>query len=114
MIHDGRRAMSAETGRLADRLAHAYDMPPADVRSALAALQPVEAEIDAISFERDGDQVLLVQGGEVVASLPLGSMLPPIASSCDTLDPYGDRDDMLATALVHDPHSPRLATTSGA
>lgn len=99
------------TVRLADRLATAYGTTVAEMRTALASLAPINVDADAVSFERHGDDVLLVWTGEVVATLALGSVLPRVAAACDTLDPYGDRVDILVSPLIHDPHAPRIAST---
>lgn len=81
--------------RLAGRLADAYGLTMDDAQTAVAGLAAEIAE--DVAFERHGGDVLLVDGGEVVATLSLGDVLPPIAPACDTLDPYGDREDVLIT-----------------
>lgn len=83
--------------RLASRLATAYDLP---LVTATAAIHKAEALLHgihepAIAFERDRANILLISGGEIVATLPLDGILPAIAPACDTLDPYGDREDVL-------------------
>jgi len=86
---------TATKDRLAVRLADAYGLTTDDVQTAVAGLAAEIAE--DVAFERHGGDVLLVDGGEVVATLSLGDVLPPIAPACDTLDPYGDREDVLIT-----------------
>jgi len=84
----------AATERLAVRLADAYGLRTEDARTAVASLGTGIAGLEGISFERHGGDVLLVHGGEVMATLALGGLLPAIAPACDTLDPYGDCDDL--------------------
>lgn len=86
---NGEDIIAAVSKRLA--LAYGLDTQVAataisDVSSALGNVDPFE-----ISFERHGGIVLLIRGGDVIADLDLADDLPPIAWSCDTLDPYGDR-----------------------
>jgi hypothetical protein len=96
------------TGRLAARIADAYAMPLQTVTEALAECSIETEDVAGLALERHGDRILIVQGGDVLADIDMGEDLPPIATACDTLDPYGDRTDMLHAASVHDPFVPRV------
>ncbi len=94
-------------GRLAARIALAYDIETSLVRTACSHMPPLDAS--QIAIERQGDRILLLQDGDIVAGMDLPGVLPAIATACDTLDPYGDRDDCLASASRRDPLAPRIA-----
>jgi hypothetical protein len=79
--------------RLAVRLGDAYGLSASDARAAVASLEIDVVASGHVAFERHGNDVLLVDGGEVIATLVLGDLLPAIAPACDTLDPHGDRED---------------------
>lgn len=93
-------------GRLAARIALAYGIETSPARAACAHVPPLD--VSQAALERQGDVILILQDGDIVARIDLPGILPPIAAACDTLDPYGDRDDWLASASRREPLAPRI------
>jgi len=93
-------------GRLAARIALAYDVETSLVQAACSHLPPLDAS--QVALERQGDGILVLHNGDTVAQIDLPGVLPPIAAGCDSLDPYGDRDDWLASASRRDPLASRI------
>ncbi|MFZ3482068.1 hypothetical protein [Sphingomonas sp. 3-13AW] len=95
---------------LADRLASAYDIDPGKTCRALTESAPPleDADLEHLAIERDGESVLLIQDGEILARLDLSEVLGITTRAQDTLDPYGDGEDVLSLPLVHTPFEPRI------
>lgn len=85
---------------LASRLAVAYAISLADAMYALDETTLTAVDPSEITFERQGDTVLLIHGGLPIAELDLCGALLPVAPACDTLDPYGDRDGIPSTPRI--------------